>query len=83
MDVDAEFKEPSGRQARIEQDKFPAAPGARCLFAFKDFFRERWQGGEIALAASDWAIEVYERARPGYPLTPQAADRALGLEGDQ
>lgn len=29
----------------------------------------------------DWAIEVYERARPGYhPLTRQAAERALGLE---
>ena len=38
-----------------------------------------------ALAASDWgrdwAIEVYERARPGYhPLTRQASERALGLE---
>ena len=37
-----------------------------------------------ALAASDWgrdwAVEVYERARPGYhPLTRQAAERALGL----
>jgi aminopeptidase N len=37
-----------------------------------------------ALAESDWgrdwAIEVYERARPGYhPLTRQAAERALGL----
>ncbi len=37
-----------------------------------------------ALAASewgrDWAIEVYERARPGYhPLTRQASERALGL----
>ncbi len=29
----------------------------------------------------DWAVEVYERARPGYhPLTRQAAERALGLE---
>ena len=29
----------------------------------------------------DWAIEVYERARPGYhPLTRQAAERALELE---
>ncbi|NEZ02876.1 M1 family metallopeptidase [Wenzhouxiangella sp. XN201] len=28
----------------------------------------------------DWAIEVYERARPGYhPMTRQAAERALGL----
>ncbi|MGY6588301.1 MAG: M1 family metallopeptidase [Wenzhouxiangella sp.] len=39
-----------------------------------------------ALAASDWghdwAIEVFERARPGYhPLTRQAAERALGLNG--
>ena len=39
------------------------------------------------LAATDWgrewAIDVYERARPGYhPLTRQAAERALGLEGD-
>ncbi|AKS43076.1 M1 family metallopeptidase [Wenzhouxiangella marina] len=38
-----------------------------------------------ALAASpwghDWAIEVYQRARPAYhPLTRQAAERALGLE---
>ncbi|TVQ28683.1 MAG: M1 family peptidase [Wenzhouxiangella sp.] len=37
-----------------------------------------------ALAASDWgqdwAIEVYQRARPAYhPLTRQAAERALGL----
>ncbi|QOC22216.1 M1 family metallopeptidase [Wenzhouxiangella sp. AB-CW3] len=37
-----------------------------------------------ALAESEWghewAIEVYERARPGYhPLTRQAAERALGL----
>ncbi len=37
-----------------------------------------------ALAESDWgrdwAIEVYERARPGYhPLTRQAAERALGI----
>ncbi|MCC5864462.1 MAG: M1 family metallopeptidase [Wenzhouxiangella sp.] len=37
-----------------------------------------------ALAASDWgrdwAVEVYQRARPGYhPLTRQAAERALGL----
>ncbi|MGY6553369.1 MAG: M1 family metallopeptidase [Wenzhouxiangella sp.] len=37
-----------------------------------------------ALAASDWgrdwAIEVFERASPGYhPLTRQAAERALGL----
>ncbi len=29
----------------------------------------------------DWAIEVYEQARPGYhPLTRQAAERALGLD---
>ncbi len=29
----------------------------------------------------EWAIEVYQRARPGYhPLTRQAAERALGLE---
>ncbi|MEN1726908.1 MAG: M1 family metallopeptidase [Pseudomonadota bacterium] len=29
----------------------------------------------------DWAIEVFERARPGYhPLTRQAAERALGIE---
>ncbi|QKK03636.1 MAG: M1 family metallopeptidase [Pseudomonadota bacterium] len=29
----------------------------------------------------DWAIDVYERARPGYhPLTRQATERALGLE---
>jgi len=39
------------------------------------------------LAATDWgrewAIGVYERARSGYhPLTRQAAERALGLEGD-
>ncbi len=28
----------------------------------------------------DWAIEVYERAKPGYhPLTRQAAERALGI----
>lgn len=38
-----------------------------------------------ALAESDWghewAIEVYERARPGYhPLTRQTAERALGIE---
>lgn len=38
-----------------------------------------------ALAASDWgqewAVEVYERARPGYhPLTRQTAERALGIE---
>jgi leukotriene-A4 hydrolase len=38
-----------------------------------------------ALAESDWghewAVEVYERARPGYhPLTRQAAERALGIE---
>jgi len=37
-----------------------------------------------ALAESDWgrewAIEVYQRARPGYhPLTRQAAERALGI----
>lgn len=37
-----------------------------------------------ALADTDWgrewAIEVYERARPGYhPLTRQASERALGL----
>ena len=31
----------------------------------------------------DWAIEVYERARPGYhPLTRQAAERALGLQDE-
>jgi hypothetical protein len=40
-----------------------------------------------ALAESDWgrdwAIEVYERARPGYhPLTRQAAERALGIEAE-
>ncbi|RFF30741.1 M1 family metallopeptidase [Wenzhouxiangella sediminis] len=39
-----------------------------------------------ALADTDWgrewAIEVYERAKPGYhPLTRQASERALGLEG--
>ena len=29
----------------------------------------------------DWAIEVYQRARPAYhPLTRQAAERALGIE---
>jgi len=29
----------------------------------------------------DWAIEVYQRARPGYhPLTRQAAERALGID---
>ncbi len=29
----------------------------------------------------DWAIEVYQRARPSYhPLTRQAAERALGIE---
>lgn len=29
----------------------------------------------------DWAIEVYQRARPGYhPLTRQSAEEALGLE---
>lgn len=38
-----------------------------------------------ALADSDWghewAVEVYERARPAYhPLTRQAAERALGIE---
>ncbi|NBD96335.1 MAG: aminopeptidase [Gammaproteobacteria bacterium] len=37
-----------------------------------------------ALAATDWgrewAVAVYERARPGYhPLTRQAAERALGI----
>ncbi|MFU8878362.1 MAG: M1 family metallopeptidase, partial [Wenzhouxiangellaceae bacterium] len=32
--------------------------------------------------ARDWAIEIYQRARPGYhPLTRQAAERALGIEG--
>ncbi|WP_376693344.1 M1 family metallopeptidase [Wenzhouxiangella sp. EGI_FJ10409] len=31
----------------------------------------------------DWAIQVYERARPGYhPLTRQASERALGLESE-
>jgi len=40
-----------------------------------------------ALAASDWgrdwAIEVYQRARPGYhPLTRQAAERALGIDSE-
>ena len=40
-----------------------------------------------ALAESDWgrdwAIEVYQRARPGYhPLTRQAAERALGIEAE-
>jgi len=39
------------------------------------------------LAATDWgrewAIDVYQRARPGYhPLTRQAAERALGIAGD-
>jgi aminopeptidase N len=30
----------------------------------------------------DWAIEIYERAKPGYhPLTRQASERALGIEG--
>jgi leukotriene-A4 hydrolase len=30
----------------------------------------------------EWAIEVYERARPGYhPLTRQTAERVLGIEG--
>jgi hypothetical protein len=38
-----------------------------------------------ALADTDWgrewAIEVYQRAKPGYhPLTRQASERALGLE---
>lgn len=38
-----------------------------------------------ALGESDWgrewAIEIYQRARPGYhPLTRQAAERALGIE---
>jgi len=38
-----------------------------------------------ALAESDWgrewAIEIYQRARPGYhPLTRQAAERSLGIE---
>jgi len=38
-----------------------------------------------ALAESDWgrewAIEIYQRARPSYhPLTRQAAERALGIE---
>ena len=29
----------------------------------------------------DWAIEIYQRARPAYhPMTRQAAERALGLE---
>lgn len=29
----------------------------------------------------EWAIEVYQRARPGYhPLTRQASERALGIE---
>ena len=29
----------------------------------------------------DWAIDVYQRARPGYhPLTRQTAERALGIE---
>jgi hypothetical protein len=28
----------------------------------------------------EWAIDVYQRARPGYhPLTRQAAERALGI----
>ena len=40
-----------------------------------------------ALAATDWgrewAIEVYERAKPAYhPLTRQAAERALGIEAE-
>ena len=40
-----------------------------------------------ALAGTDWgrewAVAVYERARPGYhPLTRQAAERALGLTND-
>jgi aminopeptidase N len=31
----------------------------------------------------DWAIDVYQRARPGYhPLTRQAAERALGIDED-
>jgi hypothetical protein len=31
----------------------------------------------------EWAIEIYERARPGYhPLTRQASERALGIESD-
>lgn len=30
----------------------------------------------------DWAIEVYQRARPGYhPMTRTAAERALGIDG--
>jgi len=41
----------------------------------------------VALADSDWgrdwAIEVYQRARPAYhPLTRQAAERALGITND-
>ncbi len=40
-----------------------------------------------ALAATDWgrewAIDVYERAKPTYhPLTRQAAERALGIEAE-
>ncbi|MGK7296513.1 MAG: M1 family metallopeptidase [Candidatus Wenzhouxiangella sp. M2_3B_020] len=32
----------------------------------------------------DWAIEVYERARPGYhPMTRQAAERALGIDDEK
>ena len=30
----------------------------------------------------DWAIEIYQRARPGYhPMTRAAAERALGIDG--
>jgi aminopeptidase N len=39
------------------------------------------------LAATDWgreqALEIYQRARPGYhPMTRAAAERALGIDGD-
>ena len=31
----------------------------------------------------DWAIEIYQQAKPGYhPLTRQASERALGIESD-
>jgi len=31
----------------------------------------------------DWAIEVYQRARPGYhPMTRKAAERALGIDAE-
>jgi hypothetical protein len=75
--------------AKLESSKISFPPLlVRVVCSRSRIFRERWQGGEIALAESDrdrdWAIEVYQRARPGYhPLTRQAAERALGLEGDQ